>query len=131
MLAGLNTDNLRDWRGAATIIPGQLKLEFSTKFFAPVSTWCNIPVPKIWRAGCRGAQRFSEVEGGLNQMTIRRFRRIVESSGFKLDRLETIPIRPARFLHNRITEEFLTSVVRCRLSLPVSVEQARDPRMVA
>lgn len=54
MLAGLSTDNLRDWRGAATILPGQAKLAFSTKFFAPVNTWCDISLPQIWRAGCRG-----------------------------------------------------------------------------
>jgi SAM-dependent methyltransferase len=77
-----------------------------------------------WRSHIRkdGAQRFSEVEGGLNQMTIQRFRRIVENSPFHLDRLEAVPIRAARFLHNRMTQEFLTSIVRCRLSLPVSVD---------
>jgi SAM-dependent methyltransferase len=77
-----------------------------------------------WRSHIRkdGARKFSEVEGGLNQMTIRRFRRIVENSPFHLDRLEAIPIRAARFLHNRLTQEFLTSIVRCRLSLPVSAD---------
>lgn len=84
-----------------------------------------------WRSHIRkdGAQKFSEVEGGLNQMTIRRFRRIVEHSPFNLDSLETIPIRAARFLHNRMTQEFLTSVVRCRLSLPVSIDRTPDRRM--
>jgi SAM-dependent methyltransferase len=77
-----------------------------------------------WRSHIRkdGAQKFSEVEGGLNQMTIRRFRHIVENSPLHLDRLEAIPIRAARFLHNRMTQEFLTSIVRCRLSLPVSAD---------
>jgi SAM-dependent methyltransferase len=84
-----------------------------------------------WRSHIRndGAHKFSEVEGGLNQMTIRRFRRIVDNSPFNLDRLETIPIRAARFLHSRMTQEFLTSVVRCRLSLPVSVDRTPDRRM--
>ncbi|MEA3212723.1 MAG: beta-galactosidase [Chthoniobacter sp.] len=54
LLAGLTTDHLRDWRGSATIVPGQLELEFSRKFFSPATTWCDISVPKIWRAGCRG-----------------------------------------------------------------------------
>jgi SAM-dependent methyltransferase len=78
-----------------------------------------------WREHIRkdGARRFSEVEGGLNQMTIRRFRRLVKDSPFHLDRLETVPIRAARFFHNRMTQEFLTSVVRCKLSLPVAIDQ--------
>lgn len=54
MLAGLNTDHLRDWRGEATIVPGQLQLDFSKKYFAPVARWCDIVVPTIWRGGCRG-----------------------------------------------------------------------------
>jgi SAM-dependent methyltransferase len=70
-----------------------------------------------WRSHIRhdGAQEFSEVEGGLNQMTIRRFAQIVESSPFQFDWFETVPIRVVRVLHNRFTREFLTAVVRCRL----------------
>jgi len=72
-----------------------------------------------WRSHIRndGAQRFSEVEGGLNQMTIRRFERLVGDSLFHLDSFETVPIRAARAFHNRITRELLTAVVRCKLSL--------------
>lgn len=83
-----------------------------------------------WRGHIRkdGARKFSEVEGGLNQMTIRRFRRTVEDSPFHLDRLETIPIRAARFFHNRMTQEFLTSVVRCKLSLRIAIDQSAKPK---
>lgn len=79
-----------------------------------------------WRSHIRndGAAKFSEVDGGLNQMTIRRFRKIVKQSPFHLDSLEAVPIRAARRFHNRITEEFLTSIVRCKLSLPASVGRA-------
>jgi SAM-dependent methyltransferase len=72
-----------------------------------------------WRSHIRndGASRFSEVEGGLNQMTIRRFERLVEESPLRLDVLETVPIRSTRLLHTGITREFLTAVVRCRLTL--------------
>jgi SAM-dependent methyltransferase len=72
-----------------------------------------------WRSHIRndGARRFVEVEGGLNQMTIARFEQLVNASSFQIETLEAIPIRPARRLHNRITREFLTSVVRCRLRL--------------
>lgn len=68
-----------------------------------------------WRSDFRddGATRFREVAGGLNQITIRRFRKMVRNSGFSLERLETVPIRRLALLHNRLTEEFTTSLVRC------------------
>lgn len=70
-----------------------------------------------WRSHFRsdGATRFEEVEGGLNRMTIRRFKRIVASSPFRIAWIELVPIRKVRALHNRITQEFFTSIVRSRL----------------
>ena len=70
-----------------------------------------------WRSELRtdGATRFGEVEGGLNGMTITRFERLLQGSPFVVDSLETKPIRKLRLLHNRITREFTTSVVRCKL----------------
>lgn len=62
-----------------------------------------------------GATRFGEVAGGLNQMTISRFERIVAESPFKFEFLEAVPIRRLRALHNRLTREFTTSIVRCKL----------------
>lgn len=71
-----------------------------------------------WRAGIRsdGATRFSEVEGGLNRMTIARFERIARASPLALTHLETVPIRRLERLHARATREFTTSVVRCELA---------------
>jgi hypothetical protein len=70
-----------------------------------------------WRAGyCSdGARRFAEVEGGLNRMTVRRFERLVADSPLCFASFETIPIRRVRRLHNRLTRELFTSMVRCRL----------------
>ena len=70
-----------------------------------------------WRSRFKndGATRFSEVAGGLNQMTIKRFIRLVEASPLRFDILELVPIRKLRYLHNRLTREFTTSVVRFRL----------------
>jgi SAM-dependent methyltransferase len=70
-----------------------------------------------WRSGIRrdGAKRFSEVEGGLNQMSIGRFERLIQDSPFRLDYLECVPIRKLALLHNRLTREFTTSIVRVRL----------------
>lgn len=70
-----------------------------------------------WRAKFKtdGAKRFNEVEGGLNQMTIGRFVKLVRASGWHLGKLELIPIRGVGFLHNRLWREFMTSSVRAEL----------------
>lgn len=70
-----------------------------------------------WRARfCSdGATRFHEVRGGLNQMTIRRFEQLVAESPLRMTDFAAIPIRPVRLLHNRLTREFLTSMIRCKL----------------
>lgn len=70
-----------------------------------------------WRADFKsdGANRFSEVAGGLNQMTISRFESIVASSDFEIDKLEAVPIRKLKVFANRVTREFTTAFVRCDL----------------
>jgi SAM-dependent methyltransferase len=70
-----------------------------------------------WRSDFKtdGATRFCEVEGGLNQMTIRRFQSIVAESGFKFAEFEPIPIRKLKPVANRLTREFTTAIVRCKL----------------
>jgi len=77
-----------------------------------------------------GAKKFSEVEGGANQMTIRRFERLVESSDFRLAHFEPRPIGIARPLHNRLTREYLTSMVTCKL-VPKSAGAATKARHAA
>ena len=71
-----------------------------------------------WRAQfCSdGATRFHEVRGGLNQMTVRRFERVVEESPLRMIEFAAIPIRPLRLFHNRLTREFFSSIVRCKLT---------------
>ncbi len=70
-----------------------------------------------WRSTFKtdGATRFGEVAGGLNQMTIGRFESIITRSPLKVATLELVPIRKLRPFHNRLTREFTTSIVRCRL----------------
>ena len=70
-----------------------------------------------WRSDFKtdGATRFCEAEGGLNQMTIRRFETIVAASDFKFAEFEPVPIRKLQPLANRLTREFTTAVVRCKL----------------
>lgn len=71
-----------------------------------------------WRSDFKsdGATRFSEIEGGLNQMTVRRFKRLVWESDFEIKSFEAAPIRRARLLSNPLTREFFTAIVRCRLA---------------
>jgi SAM-dependent methyltransferase len=83
-----------------------------------------------WRSGFKtdGASRFREVAGGLNQLSIRAFEKIVQASPFQPVFLECVPIRKLRWLHNRVTREFTSSIVRCRLvqragaSKPIDVD---------
>jgi len=74
-----------------------------------------------WRSDIRsdGATRFSEVEGGLNQMTIARFEHLIKRTKFRVQLLETVPIRRLRRIHSRVTREFTTATVRCVLERPV------------
>jgi SAM-dependent methyltransferase len=71
----------------------------------------------LWRSTFKtdGATCFSEVEGGLNRMTIAKFEKLVSNSPFKFASLELVPIKKLRCLHNGLTREFATTVVRCRL----------------
>ncbi|MFZ4699216.1 MAG: class I SAM-dependent methyltransferase [Candidatus Methylumidiphilus sp.] len=72
-----------------------------------------------WRSDFKtdSAASFREVDGGLNQMTIARFEKIVESSLFRFSEFETVPIRKLEAFSNRLTREFTTAIVRCKLVL--------------
>jgi SAM-dependent methyltransferase len=71
-----------------------------------------------WRKRIRsdGATKFCEVEGGLNQMTIRQFEKIVRAEGMKFQSFECVPIRKLAPIHNRLTREFTSAIVRCKLT---------------
>ena len=70
-----------------------------------------------WRSHLRedGATCFSEVAGGLNQMTIRTFEELVRQSPLELTELELVPIRQLAPIATQITREWTTAVVRCTL----------------
>ncbi|HEU4630407.1 MAG TPA: class I SAM-dependent methyltransferase [Gemmatimonadaceae bacterium] len=71
-----------------------------------------------WRSDFKtdGATRFSEVAGGLNQMTIARFERLVAASPLRFTHFEAVPIRRLAWAANRLTREWTTAIVRCRLA---------------
>jgi SAM-dependent methyltransferase len=108
---------------------GYVLAEFGPTWFHPygghlfaVFPWAHLVFTERalirWRTDFKsdGANRFSEVAGGLNQMTIRRWERLVQESGFRFLSYEQVPIRAARRLHCRLTREFLTAIVRARLT---------------
>jgi SAM-dependent methyltransferase len=70
-----------------------------------------------WRARFKhdGATRFSEVAGGLNQMTIARFEELVGATPFILESFECVPIRRVRRIARALPRELFTSVVRAVL----------------
>lgn len=109
---------------------GQVVVSFGPTWYHPlgghlfsVFPWAHLLFTERalvrWRDDFKsdGATRFSEVAGGLNQMTIRRFEELVAKSPLRADRIECVPIRAARWFHGRPTREFLTAIVRARLSL--------------
>lgn len=63
----------------------------------------------------RPAYHFEEVTGGLNKLTVKRFKRIVAQSEFEFESIEPVPIRKLKFLSNKWTREFTTAVVKCKL----------------
>jgi beta-galactosidase len=53
ILAGIDPDHLRDWRGEATILPPRLSYQMRPRY-GPTITWRDIPVTRVWRCGNRG-----------------------------------------------------------------------------
>jgi SAM-dependent methyltransferase len=82
-----------------------------------------------WRSDFKsdGATKFSEVEGGLNQLTIRRFEKFVDESPLRLVYLYTVPIKGIRLLKRRVFREFGSSIVCCKLELKENSELLPRP----
>lgn len=108
---------------------GVIMIEFGPPWYHPlgghlfsVFPWAHLIFTERslirWRADFKsdGATRFAEIEGGLNQMTVRRFKRLVAAGGFAFASFEAVPIRGLRRLANPFTREFCTAIVRCRLT---------------
>ena len=117
---------------AAMVRPGgHILIAFGPPWFHPlgghvfsVFPWAHVVFTERallrWRADFRsdGARTFAEVAGGLNQMTVAQFRRILDTSGLEVRRFETLPIRRLQRVHFRFTEELTTSVVRAIVRRP-------------
>lgn len=53
VLAGIDGEQLHDWRGEATLLPPRLASEMRPRYGSSV-TWCGLPVTRLWRSGNRG-----------------------------------------------------------------------------
>jgi hypothetical protein len=53
LLKGIGANHLRDWRGAATLLPSRLRYTLRPGH-GPTVTWCGIPVSRVWRCGNQG-----------------------------------------------------------------------------
>ena len=104
---------------------GALLVSFGPPWFHPlgghsfsVFPWSHLLLSE--RALCRWYNetrnkkiaRFEDVSGGLNRMTIASFENLVSAAAFSQASITPVPIRALRRLHNRLTREFTTSVVR-------------------
>lgn len=89
--------------------------------FVSVFPWAHLVFTEEalmrWRSDFKhdGAKRFSEVESGMYPMTVHGFEELVGASPLQFSDFKAVPIRIARFFHNRLTREFVTSTVRCTL----------------
>ena len=78
-----------------------------------------------WRKNFYPQQTAQKItECGLNKMTVSRFERLIENSPFRFAEFQARPISRLRHFASRLTREFVTSVVICRLVLRAASEQS-------
>ncbi len=53
IVAGVEADHWRDWRGEATLLPSRLDYTLRPQL-GPTVQWCGLTVPHLWRCGHRG-----------------------------------------------------------------------------
>ena len=107
---------------------GQVWISFAWSWYHPlgghvfsVFPWAHLVFSEAalirWRSdfATDGATRFHEVAGGMNQMTIKRFEKLVNDSSLQFEELRLCPIKQLRYLHCRATREFTTSLICARL----------------
>jgi len=117
---------------------GRVLIAFGPPWFHPIGghmfsvfPWAHLIFTESalirWRSDLRsdGATRFSEVEGGLNGMTVKRARQLIEKSAFTIERFEPVPIRQVRRFSRWLPREFFTAVVLCELA-PAGVAGTRQ-----
>ena len=84
--------------------------------------WVNVLFPERTVMGVRslfrtdGAERYEEVEGGLNRMTIARFERLIRASGMTVESMNLFPVKGLPLVSKLpVLREFLTGAASCVL----------------
>ena len=121
---------------------GEVLISFGLPWFHPygghlfsVFPWAHLIFSEEslirWRSDFKtdGATRFHEVAGGLNQMTIARFEKLVANSPLEFCEFRLTPIRVARVLHHEWSREFTTSLIFAKLRL-AKVPEAAEVSML-
>jgi SAM-dependent methyltransferase len=133
---------LQEIRGA--LRPGgRLLLTFSPPWFAPYGAhmayftplpWVHLLFPERVVMAVRsryrddGAQRYEEVEGGLNRMSLARFERLVQAAGFEPVELRYSAVRGLPGVTRiPLLRELLTNRVTAVLQRPLMDPPAADP----
>src|SRR5262249_17321017 len=63
VLAGLDEQQLRDWRGSATTSAPRLTYQLAKQFnYVPTVEWAGMAVPRVWRNGSRGSVASALIE---------------------------------------------------------------------
>jgi SAM-dependent methyltransferase len=104
---------------------GTLFVEFGPTWYHPlgghlfsVFPWAHLvftdSVLIRWRSDFK-FDGMKSIDEALNRMTIARWRRLVPAAGLRVEREDLVPIKAAARFHNRLTQEFFTSIVRARL----------------
>lgn len=109
-------------------IGGEIRVSFGPTWYHPLGghlfsifPWAHLIFSEKalirWRSTFNhdGATCFSETAGGLNRITVARFKKLVAESSLEFASFEAVPIRKVRHLHNRLSQEVFTSVIRSRL----------------
>lgn len=107
---------------------GEVLISFGPTWYHPrgghlfsIFPWAHLVLTEqaliTWRSTFKtdGARKFGQVVGGLNQMTISRFEKLVFESPMAFADLTFVPISSLHRFHSRVTREFTTSIVRCSL----------------
>ncbi len=79
----------------------------------------NAQIRWRWDFKTDGATKFSEVEGGLNLLTISKFEQIIADSPFDFEWMKIVPIKGIALFKTKLLREIGASIVRCKLRLKV------------
>jgi len=118
---------------ARAVAPGgSVIISFAEPWFSPYGShmnfFCRIPWMNLWwsektlmrvrsRYRTDGAQRFEEVDGGLNRMTLAKFNRIIRSCGMKIRWVRFYPTKGLPLVHRiPVIRELLVSAAAAELT---------------